>query len=170
MISAVKHILFITHCSFWSCSTRWFFLFHSYRFRHCRSPGTSCRVPITWACRISRGLGNSFYAISCISAGNLAIEVHLGSVDTEWTTKHTCFDGILIERIARLYKALNGFYWDNSCTMFPEPHAMVYGPYSTTLGPSCILKYLFCSFHDSLVGNYASGLLRNPPPVTPNKS
>ncbi len=89
--------------------------FIRYRFHCCRSPGTSPRAPITRARRISRGLRNSSYVISHISAGNLAIEVRAGFIDAEWTTKHTCFDGILIERVAHLYEALTGFHWDNPC-------------------------------------------------------
>ncbi len=62
-----------------------------------------------------RGRRNSFYITSHISPGNLATEVCMGSIDTEWTTEHTCFDGILIECIVCLCKALTGFHWDNPC-------------------------------------------------------
>ncbi len=61
---------------------------------------------------------NSFYVISRILTSNLATEVRVGPIDAEWTTEHTCFDGIPIERTARLYEALTGFHWDNPCMMF----------------------------------------------------
>ncbi len=47
--------------------------------------------------------------MSRITTSNLATEVRVGSIDAEWTTEHTCFDGIPIERIACLYEALTGF-------------------------------------------------------------
>ncbi len=55
------------------------------------------------------------YVTSRNSAGNLTTEVRVGSIDAEWTTEHACFDGIPIECVARLYKALTGFHWDNPC-------------------------------------------------------
>ncbi len=92
-------------------------IFIWYRFRCCRSPGTSPRTPITQARWISRDLRNSFYTISRAWAGNLDTEMHAGSINAKWTTEHTCFDRILIERVARLYEALTGFYWDNPCNL-----------------------------------------------------
>ncbi len=56
------------------------------------------------------------YVTSRISTGNLDTEVRMDSIDAEWTTEHTCFDRIPIERIVRLYEALFGFHWDKPCT------------------------------------------------------
>ncbi len=64
-----------------------------------------------------RGLWNSFWVTSRISASNLATEVRVGSIDTEWTTEHTCFDGIPTECVVRLHEALTRFHWDNPCIM-----------------------------------------------------
>ncbi len=62
-----------------------------------------------------RGRRNSFCVTSCISAVNLATKVRVGSTNAEWTSEHTCFNGILIKHVACLYKALIGFHWDNPC-------------------------------------------------------
>ncbi len=89
------------------------------RFESRTNPALAVRLatlaPIVQARRISRSLRNSFYVISRISSSNLATEVRAGSIDAEWTTEHTCFDRIPIERIARQNEALTGFHWDNPC-------------------------------------------------------
>ncbi len=63
-----------------------------------------------------RGRRNSFYITNRISVGNLCTEVRVGSIDTKWTTEHTCFDGIPIESVACQYEGLTGFHRNNPCT------------------------------------------------------